>query len=278
MIRELWQSRELVWNLVKRDLKTRYKASVLGFFWSFGKPLFLMLILWFVFTTVLRLPEFKERNPEFPYGLHLLTAILAWTFFSGGISDAMHSIYNNSSLVKKVKLHPAVFPVASVVANLVNFLLALLVLFCFMIAYKTPFTGYILLLAPVILLQTFLMIAISLVLSSLYIFYRDVASIMEIIITGWFYATPIIYPFWLAEKEIPERFGSWIFNLYLLNPVTPLIVAYRRFLFHPVLVPREIADASLLYYLLYTFLVSCLFYILFKRLFQHYAVRFADEL
>ncbi len=278
MILEIWQSRELVWNLVKRDLKTRYKASVLGFFWSFGKPLFLMLILWFVFTTVLRLPQFKERNPEFPFGLHLLTGILAWTFFTGGINDAMHSIYNNSSLVKKVKLNAAVFPVASVLANLVNFLLALLVLFFFMIAYKIPFTAYILLIAPVIILQTFLMMSLSLVLSALYVFYRDVASIMEIVLTGWFYATPIIYPFWLAEKEIPERFGSRIFYLYLLNPVTPLIAAYRRLLFHPVLSPPEMPDGSLLYYLLYTFLASCVFFILFKRIFQHYASRFADEL
>jgi homopolymeric O-antigen transport system permease protein len=281
MIREVWQSRELVWNLVKRDLKTRYKSSVLGFFWSFGKPLLLMLILWFVFTTVLRLPQFKIRNPEFPFALHLLTAVLAWTYFSGGLLDSMHSILSNSNLVKKVKLNTVVFPVSSVLANLVNYLLALTVLFCFMVAYRTPFSFYILLLPIVILIQTFLMLSLSLLLSSLYVFYRDVGSILEIILTGWFYATPIIYPYWLAEKEIPERFsrfGNLFYHLYMLNPFLPIVVAYRRLLFHPILDPPEMADTTLLIYLSYTLGLSIIFYFAFKRLFRHYAVRFADEL
>ncbi|MBN1902990.1 ABC transporter permease [Candidatus Sumerlaeota bacterium] len=278
MFREMWKSRELVWNLVKRDLKTRYKSSALGFFWSFGKPLFLMLILWFVFTTVLRLPQFNERNPKMPFTLHLLTGILVWSFFTGGLMDAMHSIYANSNLVKKVKLDAAVFPISSVLANLVNHLLALLVLFCFMIGFKAPFGGYIFLLPVVILLQTFFMITLSLFLSSLYIFYRDVGSIVEILLTGWFYATPIIYPFWLAEEAIPEKLGQTVYYLYLLNPITPIVVAYRRLLFHSLLNPPEMPDARLLYYLLYAFLLSGFFYILFRRLFRHYALRFADEL
>jgi len=278
MIRELWKSRELVWNLVKRDLKTRYKSSVLGFFWSFGKPLLLMVILWFVFTTVIRLPQFKERNPNMPFALHLLTAILAWTFFSGGLIEATHSIYNNSNLVKKVKLNAAVFPVSSVLANLINFILALVVLFCFMIAYRAPFTPYIFLLPLVILLQTLLMITLSLFLSSLFVFYRDVSSIIEIAFTAWFYATPIIYPFWLADQQIPRHFSSWVYYLYLLNPLTPLIVCYRRLLFHPLLDPPEIPDAQLIYYLLYTFLLIIFLYILFRRVFLHYSRRFADEL
>jgi len=280
MIAEMWQSRELVWNLVKRDLKTRYKSSVLGFFWSFAKPLLLMLILWFVFTTVIRLPQFKIRNPGFPFALHLLTGVLAWTFFSGGLIESMYSVYVNANLVKKVKLNAAVFPVSSILANLVNYVLALLVLFVFMVFYRAPFTPYIFLLPVVILVQTFLMITFSLFLSSLYVFYRDVGSILEIILSGWFYATPIIYPFWLAEQQIESsgRLPSWIYYIYILNPLTPIIAAYRRLLFHPLLEPPEMPDACLLYYLLYTFLLSCLLYIIFKRVFKRHAMRFADEL
>ena len=280
MIAEMWQSRELVWNLVKRDLKTRYKSSVLGFFWSFAKPLLLMLILWFVFTTVIRLPQFKIRNPGFPFALHLLTGVLAWTFFSGGLIESMYSVYVNANLVKKVKLNAAVFPVSSILSNLVNYVLALLVLFVFMVFYRAPFTPYIFLLPVVILVQTFLMITFSLFLSSLYVFYRDVGSILEIILSGWFYATPIIYPFWLAEQQIESsgRLPSWIYYIYILNPLTPIIAAYRRLLFHPLLEPPEMPDACLLYYLLYTFLLSCLLYIIFKRVFKRHAMRFADEL
>lgn len=278
MFRDLYKARELVWNLVKRDLKTRYKSSVLGFFWSFGKPLFLMLILWFVFTTVLRLPEFKKRNPDFPFALHLLTGVLAWSFFTGGLSDAMHSIYANSNLVKKVKLNPAVFPVAAILSHLVNYLFALVVLFCFMIAYHTPLTPHILLLPAVILLQTFLMLALSLILSALFVFYRDVGSILEITLTGWFYATPIIYPFWLAATEIPKRFSIWVIYVYLLNPITPLVVACRRVLFHALLPTPEMTDTFLMYYLLYVLILSVILYHIFVRVFTRLAARFADEL
>ena len=280
MVKELWHSRELVWNLIKRDLKTRYKASVLGFFWSFAKPLLLMLILWFVFTTVIRLPQFKVRNPDFPFALHLLTGILAWTFFTGGLTDAMHSVYINANLVKKVKLNAMVFPVSSVLANLVNYLLALLVLFGFMAAYRAPFTPYIFLLPLIILLQTFLMLSFSLILSSLFVFYRDVGSILEILLTGWFYATPIIYPFWLARNEIPEKFPQmkWILYVYLVNPLIPIIAGYRRVLFKPLLEPPEMQDGYLLIYLGYTLILSLICYFLFKRIFVRCAARFADEL
>jgi ABC-type polysaccharide/polyol phosphate export permease len=122
------------------------------------------------------------------------------------------------------------------------------------------------------------MITLSLLLSSLYIFYRDVGSIVEILLTGWFYATPIIYPFWLAESEIPNRLGKAVLYLYLLNPVTPLVVGYRSLLFHSLLNPPEMPDVCILYYLLYVLCLSGLFHVLFHRLFQHYALRFADEL
>jgi len=278
MIRELIKSQELIWNLVKRDLKVRYKSSVLGFFWSFGKPLFHMLILWFVFTTVLRLPQFRERNPRMPFALHLLTGVLAWSFFAGGLTDAMYSIYANANLVKKVKLNPAVFPVASILSNLVNFLFALVVLFGFMFVYRVPLTPYFFFIVPVILIQVFFMLTLALVLSALFVFYRDVGSILEVVLTAWFYATPIIYPFWLAEAEIPRRFASWVYNLYLLNPMTPLVVAYRRMLFRPLLVPPEMPDMRLIYYLLCTLILSGIFYVIFKWVFERFAVRFADEL
>lgn len=278
MIREMINSRELIWNLVKRDLKTRYKSSILGFFWSFGKPLLLMLILWFVFSTVIRLPQFGVRNPDFPFPLHLLTGILAWTYFTGGLMEAMYSVYQNSNLIKKVKLNPAVFPVSSVLSNLVNYLLALLVLFGFMIAYGAPFTFNILLLPFIILLQTFLMITLSLLLSALFVFYRDVASLLEVFMTGLFYASPIIYPFWLARDELLQRGWKPVFYLYILNPLIPILAGYRRLLFAPLLQPREISDTSLMILLGYALGLSLIFYFLFKKIFKGYARRFADEL
>ncbi len=278
MIREILASRELVWNLIKRDLKTRYKASMLGFFWSFMKPLLLMLILWFVFSTVLRLPEFRERNPEFPFALHLLSGVLAWTFFTGGLMDAMVSVYVNANLIKKVQLNAAVFPIASVLANLINYLLALLVLGCFMAAYRIVPGWPILLMPLIILLQTFWIMALALLLSCLYVFFRDMGSIMEVALTGWFYATPVIYPFWMAEREIPARLGNLVYYFYLANPMIPIVAAGRRLMFSTRLNPPEMPDIHLIYYLIYCFCLSSILYLTASRIFQKQARRFADEL
>jgi ABC-2 type transport system permease protein len=147
-----------------------------------------------------------------------------------------------------------------------------------MIAYRTPLSPHILLLPVLIFMQTFLMLSLSLILSSLYVFYRDVGSILEITLMGWFYATPIIYPFWLAAAEIPKRFSIWASYIYLLNPITPLVVAYRRVLFHALLPTPEMSDVFLIYYLLYVLALSVIMYNIFVRIFSRLAVRFADEL
>ena len=110
MYRTLWQNRELLWTLVKRDLKVRYKASVLGFFWSFCKPLLLTLVLLTVFSNI---PKFNLRAPDLPFVMHLLVGVLAWSFFSGAVNDGMFSILNNADLVKKVKLPAEVLPAAT---------------------------------------------------------------------------------------------------------------------------------------------------------------------
>lgn len=280
VIRTLAARRALVFTLVKRDLKVRYKASALGFLWSFGKPLFLMLTLWAVFSRIVRV------HTEIPYTLHLLTGLLPWMFLQGAIGEAQYSILSNANVVKKVFLPTVAFPTASILSNLVHFLLALSVLFAFILVYCLAgdwrlFPRWELLLLPfLIALQALFLWGISLIVSSLNVFYRDVSSITEIVITAWFYLTPIIYPVQDARSQLKGMFGTdAVYYLYLCNPMTPIIVAYRRVLYggHLSYAP-EIADGTLLAGIgisLVTTLAACAFGM---SIFNKLSRKFADEL
>lgn len=280
MIAELFRQRELIFTLVKRDLKVRYKASSLGFLWSFGRPLFLMLIMSAVFTIIVKI------ETEIPYALHLLTGILPWMFFQGAIFEAQASIVANSSVVKKVALPTAVFPTATVISNLVHLLLAFMILFLFIIAYAIFVDPWLLpsweiiFLPFIVLLQSAILLGIALILSSLFVFYRDVGSISEIVLTGWFYVTPIIYPMQTARDALKNMADTnLLYYLYLCNPMTPIIVAYRRVLYgnHLRHAP-EVADQTLLLGLALSTVFAIIVLMIGSRLFASRAKQFADEL
>ncbi|CAN5489610.1 ABC transporter permease [soil metagenome] len=280
MISQLITHRELIYTLVKRDLKVRYKASTLGFLWSFGRPLLLMLVMWAVFSVIMR------TQTEIPYSLHLLTGILPWMFFQGAIMEAQSSILANASVVKKVSLPTEAFPISTVISNLVHLVLAFLILFGFILFYtifKDPllFPGWEIIFLPLlILLQAAILIGISLILSSLYVFYRDVGSISEIVLTAWFYLTPVIYPMQKAREQLKGLTESdALYYLYLCNPMTPVILGYRRVFFGRHLrISPEVADSTLLIGLG----MSCIFALavlwIGTALFNRLSRRFADEL
>ncbi len=276
MIGELARHRELVFTLVKRDLKVRYKASALGFLWSFGRPLALMLILWVVFSHLIGL---QTSHPALPFPLQLLSGILPWMFLTGALFESQSSILANESIVKKISVPSVVFPAASVLSNLVHFVLALGVLFVFIAFSSVPFGWETILLPAVILLQTAMLLALALILSSLNVFYRDVGSISEIVITMWFYLTPIIYPLQVARDKLRES-GDVLYYLYLLNPMTPIVCAYRRVLYGSLLRSggRELDDRTLLMSLGVSALFTACLLVFAGMLFKRLSRRFADEL
>jgi len=277
---QLVAKRELVLTLVKRDLKVRYKASTLGFLWSFGRPLLLMLIMWTVFTVIVPI------ETEIPFGLHLLTGILAWMFFTGAIFESQASILANSNVVKKVALPTAVFPASAVLGNLVHLLLAFSVLAVFIAGYATVLDSKILpgweiiFLPLIVVLQSAILLGIALILSSLFVYYRDIGSISEIALSAWFYLTPIIYPMQKVRPRLKALADTDVlYYLYLANPMTPIVVGYRRVLFgqHLRHAP-EVADATLL---LGLGVSACWAVVLLgfgSWLFQRLSRRFADEL
>ncbi len=269
--------RNLLYNLVRRDLAVRYKSTVLGFFWSFIKPLALTGIFWVVFDFFLNM-GLQEKRASFT--LHLLTGILAWTFFTGTTTESMNVILNNSNLIKKVKLPLTVFPISMVASHMIHFLLGFLVLTVLLIICNYPPNIYYIFLPLLFLLHYMLTLAVSFILSAMNVFYRDLSSIWEVFSNGWFYATPIIYPATLAVDKLDAVGWNTVKWLFYLNPMTPIILSYRRILLYaPLEDPLlEVPDRELAIFLLICIILTGLMLTVGRKIFNHHARSFADEL
>lgn len=226
-IREVIRYRELVSNLVQRELKARYKNSILGFFWSLLNPLGMMLVFTFVFTVM------WPNNQIANFPVFFLCGFLPWQFFNAGVTTSMYSIIGNSGLVKKVYFPREVLPLSSTLANLVNFLLALVVLFGMLFVTRTHLSPYIWLLPVVIATETCFILGIAFFLSTLSVFYRDTMMIMDVVMQAWFFLTPVFYPIQILPRSV-EVLGLTLDVhrlMYILNPMASLIATYRDLLY-----------------------------------------------
>lgn len=238
-VKELYAYRELLFNLVKKELKLRYKNSVLGFFWSLLNPLLMMLIFTFVFAHVFRL-----GIKDFP--IFLLIGILPWNFFNMALSSATGSVVANSHLVKKVYFPREILPISIVVADLINFLIAMLMLFSFLIIYGYNFYLYLPILLIVILIQTILTVGLSLFLAGINVYFRDIQYIVSVALLALFYATPIIYNIQMVENmNIARRFPI-LLTLYKANPLASLMILYRNVLYETHLPSMKLVGYSAL--------------------------------
>lgn len=252
IIKEIITRRELLWNLIVRNLKIRYKGSVLGFFWSLLDPLFMML----VYLLFIKLMKFSIELPV------LLVGVIAWQFFVMCANDSVNIITGSTNLVKKVYFPRIILPLAMVIANLVNFLLSAGVLLVILLFFKVPL-GLVLVWFPLIVLFQFVFcLGISLILSTSNVFFRDTEHLMGVIMMTWFFLTPIIYPL----DKVPEKY----LNLYFLNPMAGLIAFYR----HSFL-GKELPQVSTFYM---SFIVIFVFFILGWLIFSKFQKYFADEL
>lgn len=216
---ELFRYRELIKNLVARDLKLRYRSSALGFLWCLLNPLLMMLVFTIVFTVLLT----NNNVEKFP--VFILIGILAWNLHSTALMGAINSVVGNANLVQKVYFPREVLPIASVLSNTVNFLLSLVVLFGMILVYQVQLSPTLLWLPLVILVQVVFTIGVALVLAAVNVFYRDVASIMETLMLAWFFLTPIFY-------RIEDVFPVYSRLMYILNPPASIIAAYRDILYY----------------------------------------------
>ncbi|MDA1305848.1 MAG: ABC transporter permease [Acidobacteria bacterium] len=220
-LRTLVRYRGLIQSLVARDLKARYRGSMLGFFWSFVNPLLLLLIYNFVFTYLLQ----NRAEGTQPYAVFMFTALLPWTWFQSSLNEATGSLISGGNLIKKVLFPAEVLPIVTILSNMVHFLFGLPILVAFMIYYQVvPDWAELPWFLVVLLVQFIFTLALALILSALAVHFRDVKDLVSNLLTFWFFATPIIYSY----KQFPD------FKFYFdLNPFTHLAISYQELLFFP---------------------------------------------
>jgi ABC-type polysaccharide/polyol phosphate export permease len=219
-IRELWRYRELAHILVAKEMKLRYRRSVLGFAWTMLNPLVTMVILSSVFTHVMRV-----QIDAFP--VFVLSALLPWNFFVQSVVGGAMSIIHNESLLRNVRIPRAIIPIALTLSHLVNFLLALVPLVLVMVWQGVPLRPSIVVLPWFLVCHWAFTTGIVLVLSIWTVYFRDLGQIVEVSLTALFYLTPILYPLSL----LPERFAG----LLRLNPLVHLILPIRSLFFDGVI-------------------------------------------
>ncbi|MCA1565441.1 MAG: ABC transporter permease [Acidobacteria bacterium] len=216
-LRDLWQYRDLLYFLVLRDVKVRYKQTALGVAWAVVQPLFTMLIFSFIFG---RLAGIKSDGV--PYPLFAYAGLLSWTFFANAVTSSGNSLVGSANLITKVYFPRLLVPVAAVIAGLVDFAIAFLLLAVLMLYYRVELTWQILMLPVLMSLTTLLAIGVGMWLSALNVKYRDIRHALPFLIQLWFFASPIIYP--------ASIFEHWRW-LLALNPMAGLIEGYRAALY-----------------------------------------------
>jgi ABC-type polysaccharide/polyol phosphate export permease len=256
----------LIRNLVIRDLKVRYKNSVLGVAWSWINPLLMMA----VYTVVFNVMAGRSDLPNYP--VFVLCALLPWNFFTTSISQTTDSIVGAAPLIKKVYFPREVLPLSLVLGNLVNFLIALPVFFLLALVMGSPITWWVLMLPFIILIQLFFTLGVGLITSTLNVFYRDTRHILDVLLLAWFFLTPIFYPI----TTIPEQHTllGVAFNprvwLRRLNPMASIIASYQDVLYWGA--PTGVD------FLLRTALTSLLVLVVGYLVFLRYSSRFGEEI
>jgi ABC-2 type transport system permease protein len=226
-IREIWRFREILINVVRKEVKVKYVSSVLGAVWSMLNPTIYLVVFGVVFTLVL-----KNRIPSFP--VYLLSGLLAWNVFAVSVNVATRSIVDNSNLVRKVYFPREVLPLSAIGASLVDFVMQGVVLIGFMLIFRYPFHLQNLMLLP---LATFALLvftaAICLLVSSLNVRHRDTQHFLNVLLLVWFWVTPIVYPSGLIQQNAGNHglFGIDLFHLYLLNPMADVVFGFQRALY-----------------------------------------------
>ncbi len=214
--RELLAYREIILILIWRDLKTRYRGSVLGFLWTFLNPLLLMVIYSLVFSVYMRV-DIRA------YPIFLFAGLLPWIWFSSAMLSGAGSIVESGNLIKRVPFPPHILPAVSVTATLINFLLALPLLVAFMVAWGFPLGWSLVTLPLTIAVQYVFTLGLAIVMSMLTVRYRDLQQLLANVLTLWFFLTPVLYP----TTMVPTQFQGFL----LLNPMAVLVASFQDALY-----------------------------------------------
>ncbi|MCD7761932.1 MAG: ABC transporter permease [Lachnospiraceae bacterium] len=250
---EIYHYRTMIASLIKRDLRGRYKGSVLGFAWTFLNPLLQLLVYTMVFSTIMR------AGIE-DYYLFLFVALIPWIFFSSSLTGGASCIWAQKEMVKKIYFPREVLPISHVTCQLVNMLLSFIIVFAaLLISGKGVKVTILCYLIPVILVEYLLAIGIAFISSSLTVYFRDLEHILGIVSMAWQFLTPVMY----SVDMVPES----VMPIFMLNPMTPIITAYRDVLYY-----HQAPQLSTLGHAFGLGIVFLLFgWFLFGRLERHFA-------
>ncbi len=229
-LKELYDYRQMIFSLVKKDLRGRYKGSALGFLWTFLNPLLQLVVYSIVFSTIFR------NNIEKFY-LYLFIGLLPWMFFSSSLTVGSVSVISSKDMVKKIYFPREVLPIAYVTSSFVNMLLCFLVVFIVMIIGgidpNSTFHWTALLYLPIVMIVEYVLaLGFAMLASALTVYFRDLEHILGIITMAWMYATPILYDVSMIQNILVEKGMGNLMHLYMLNPMTPIIVAYHQILYY----------------------------------------------
>ncbi len=221
-LHEIWLSRELLIYLVRTEIKVKYKNSALGLVWSLIAPAMTLLIYFFVFNIVL-----GQKMPNFV--IYLMAGLLLWNLFSLGVLTGTGVVVNNAGIVKKVSFPREILALAAVGSACVFFLFQSVVMVLFMfLLHNPPDAAYLPLLVLALLAGVVLASGLGILLSSVNVYLRDTQHLIEVVLTAWFWACPIVYAYWTIEKKLGPHHLTWV---YFLNPVTPLVLTFQRCLY-----------------------------------------------
>ncbi len=255
--KELYAYREMIFSLVRKDLRGRYKGSVLGFLWTFINPLFQLIVYTIAFSFILPSPIEK-------YYLHLFVALIPWIFFSSSLQGGANSIMAAKNLVSKIYFPREVIPIAYVTSCFVNMLLTFVIIFLVVMISGVGLNALAIATLPLIMITEYIMaLGLALLFSAVTVFFRDMEHILSIITMAWIYLTPVLYPLDMITNETIRK-------LFYLNPMTAVIEAYRDVLYY--------ARVPEMNTLLVSFLFGIIILIFGELVFSKLKKRFAEVL
>ncbi len=256
-LKEIWNYRTMIGSLVKKDLSTRYKGSVLGFLWTFLNPLFQLIIYTVVFSVIL------PMGRDIPnYAMFLFVALVPWLFCSMSLTAGSQSVIQSAGLVQKIYFPRIVLPISTVSSNFVNLLLSFVVVFVALLVTGWGISPVVWALPVVMVIEFFFVLGLVLIFSALTVYFRDLEHILGIVTMAWMYLTPIIY----SIDTVPERIRPWMY----INPMTSVILSYRDILYW-----KQLPDFNTL---LITVIYAAAFMVAGYFIFQRLQRKFAEEL
>ena len=220
LFKELYQYREFLKTSIKKEFRGKYKKSFLGVLWSFINPLLQLLVYALVFPYIMRV---QVEN----YTMFLVVVLIPWNFFSSTISQSTSIIIASTGIIKKVYFPRVILPIANVTSNLLNFIISSVIVISALLISGIGIGQSIIVFPLVLLIQYILSLAISLLLSSVTVYIRDLEYFINVLMMLWFYVTPVLY----SIDMIPDKFK----NILMLNPMTLIITSYREILYYKII-------------------------------------------